>query len=151
MLDHWFRDVCFHYRNMPSNARTLLRQFLNFDMTRPKDIFIQDQLTWGTIEMLDSHEKMGPVLIVQRAALNSMPDQFLDELETITNPDPASGRSAVVNSKASRRGSAIAGASNSHLQDLIWESASQGGNSKLHSTKAAASRKVIKLSAVSEI
>ena len=47
MLDSWMRDICYHYRYFPPSAKELVRNFLNFDMTEPIDILVQDQvLLW---------------------------------------------------------------------------------------------------------
>ncbi len=78
-MDAWFRDVCVNYRNMPSNARQVIRQFLNFDMSQAKDIFFQDQLAWGVIEQQDNKSK--PILGVQQSVLNTVPDSMKGELE----------------------------------------------------------------------
>ena len=34
---------------MPPAAKQLVRDFLNFDMSKSLDIFMQDQLAWGLI------------------------------------------------------------------------------------------------------
>eukprot|EP00600_Ochromonadales_sp_CCMP1393_P008993 CAMPEP_0174965524 /NCGR_PEP_ID=MMETSP0004_2-20121128/6480_1 /TAXON_ID=420556 /ORGANISM="Ochromonas sp., Strain CCMP1393" /LENGTH=497 /DNA_ID=CAMNT_0016214363 /DNA_START=227 /DNA_END=1720 /DNA_ORIENTATION=- len=89
MLDAWFRDVCYYYRDMPLNARTAVIQFLNFDLKANKDVLMQDQLKWGRIEQQKSHE---PILIVQKSGLVHLHDGYLNELESISNAD-SSGRS----------------------------------------------------------
>lgn len=66
MLDAWFRELCFNYRYMPPLARAAIRVFLNFDMTRPLDIFVQDQLAWGVVEIPKTD---GAVVIIQQKAL----------------------------------------------------------------------------------
>lgn len=48
-LDAWLRDLCYNYRTLPAGAKQLVRDFLQFDMSRSMDIFIQDQLAWGLI------------------------------------------------------------------------------------------------------
>ena len=48
-LDFWLRDILFNYRSLPPAAKQLVRDFLNFDMSRSLDIFMQDQLAWGLI------------------------------------------------------------------------------------------------------
>ncbi len=127
-----------HYRSMPAPAKTAVRQFLNFDMSRPKDIFVQDQLTWGTIDRPSADTS---VLIVQRSALETMPEGFLDQVEVMSasrdSPmakQSSSGRLAtgsVRDDSGSVQGSA-------NVQNLIWETASMGGgnirtrNSLLH-------------------
>ena len=141
LLDAWFREVCFHYRNMPANARTAIRQFLNFDMSQQKDIFFQDQLAWGTIEM---HNAQVPILIVNQAILDNVPDELMDEIETLTQKGGNTGNSQSIrqsmsfmsrNSTADKldRQSVRSGqrGENAVLNDLIWETASQGGVSKI--------------------
>ena len=50
-LSDWFRDICYHYRDFPSPARLIVRHFLRFDMSDPKDLLVYDHLAWGIIEM----------------------------------------------------------------------------------------------------
>lgn len=127
-LDSWFRAVCTHYRNMPVQAKAAVRAFLNFDMARPKDIFVQDQLTWGTI---DTPSTDTSVLIVQRSALESMPEGFMEQAETYSALDSANGNSPKAKNRyaPSVRDGDGAGntAGGAKLQNLIWETASQGG------------------------
>ena len=68
-MSDWFRDVCYHYRDMPSTARLLVRQFLNFDMTDPKDMLVYDHLSWGIIERKRSvqaiNDEVDAVIVVK--------------------------------------------------------------------------------------
>jgi hypothetical protein len=75
MLDKWFRDVCYFYRDMPAPAREAVRGFINFDMKVNKDIFVHDQLAWGTIE---PNKEDGPVLIVRKSTVVNLHDSALD-------------------------------------------------------------------------
>jgi len=49
-LDAWLRDVCCCYKYMLEIERAAVRYFLDFDMTRPIDISIQDRLARGLVE-----------------------------------------------------------------------------------------------------
>jgi hypothetical protein len=148
-------------------ARQAVRQFLNFDMTEPKDIFFQDQLAWGVIE---STETSRPMLFVQRSILNTMSDDVKEELEeTVSALDGEidvrkiakprtqsikfSDTRSVIEGGSTGGGSggggmmAIRGTGNNKedkLQNLLWETASMGGTSKLHKTKASQSRSILK-------
>jgi hypothetical protein len=86
-LDAWLRDICIHYRTMPAAAKAAVRTFLNFDMSRQKDIFVQDQLAWGAIDAPVSGAGQASVLIVQRGALDSMSEDFVNQLETMSHKD----------------------------------------------------------------
>lgn len=152
-LDAWFREVCVHYRNMPANARQAVRQFLNFDMSQAKDIFFQDQLAWGVIEQQDGNAR--PMLIVQQSVLNTVSDSMKGDLEeTLSAVDgqqrgtrstvggAARAKSTKLNSDAM---SVRSGAEeNSQLHNLLWETASMGGTSKIHKKKASQSRAILK-------
>jgi len=84
-LDAWLRDLCYNYRSLPAGAKQLVRDFLQFDMSRPMDIFIQDQLAWGLIEAPRGET---PILIVQKSALSTtMSGDMLEQLETMSNSD----------------------------------------------------------------
>lgn len=154
MLDEWFRDVAYNYKNMPASARTLVRQFLNFDMSRLADIFFQDQLAWGTIDL--GVKRNTPIIVVQQNILNSVPEEVLDEFETMSQADSASRLSvskklaaAGINSDAKSvvslrsNGPPRVGNQNSELQNLIWETASQGGASKIPVREARGSRTTV--------
>lgn len=67
MLDFWFRDVCCNYRRMPSSARAEIRNFLSFDMSKPVDICMQDQLAWG---MVEAPRGPAPMVIAQKGVLD---------------------------------------------------------------------------------
>lgn len=119
---------------MPSDARVAIRQFLNFDMSQQKDIFFQDQLAWGTIEMQSGHV---PILIVNQSVLDNVPDELMDEIETMTQkggPNKSRQSASFIprNSDKFDRQSVRSGkGENAILNDLIWETASQGGASKV--------------------
>lgn len=150
-LDSWFRAVCVNYRHMSANARALVRAFLKFEMTESKDIYFQDQLAWGTIEQ---EEVSRPVLLVQRAVLDNVGDDLQDELlETLSavggniNQNIAS----IMKRKSELRGirdtASQYGETNyggEQLQNLLWETASLGGASKLPKNKALQSRSIVK-------
>lgn len=151
-LDAWFRELCVHYRNMPANARQVIRQFLNFDMSQSKDIFFQDQLAWGVIEQQDANASR-PMLIVQQSVLNTVSDTMKGELEeTMSAIDgqgqktnnkgkaPASSRRTPSDLMSVRSG----GEDTSQLHNLLWETASMGGTSKIHKKKAQQSRVILK-------
>lgn len=87
MLDAWFRDVCYYYRDMPAPARELIRTFLNFDMHNTKDIFVHDQLAWGIIE---GQKVDAPILIVRKSSIIQLHDSAKDL--------PALGESSSANS-----------------------------------------------------
>lgn len=153
-LDAWFRQVCVHYRNMPSNARQAVRQFLNFDMSQSKDIFFQDQLAWGVIEQAESSSGR-PMLIVQQSVLNTVSDTMKEELgETMSAVDGqggAAGAKAAARAKASRLTPSDArsirsgaGEDTSQLHNLLWETASMGGTSRIPKKKAQQSRTILK-------
>jgi hypothetical protein len=78
-LDAWFRDVCYYYRDMPAPAREAVRLFLNFDMKATKDIFVHDQLAWGTIE---PNKVDAPVLIVRKSTVVNLHDSAHDTNES---------------------------------------------------------------------
>jgi hypothetical protein len=152
-LDGWFREVCVNYRNMPSNARHIIRQFLNFDMSQAKDIFFQDQLAWGVIEQQDSTTK--PILVVQQSVLNSVSDTMRGELEeTLSAVDGKRGpRPSLRTTKNQKQGKPSdvmsvrsRGEDSSQLHNLLWETASMGGTSKIHKKKAQQSRIILKIS-----
>lgn len=71
MLDAWFRDVCYYYRDMPATAREAVRTFLNFDMRNTKDMFVHDQLAWGIIE---SQKVDAPIIIVRKSSVVTLHD-----------------------------------------------------------------------------
>eukprot|EP01039_Chlorochromonas_danica_P001124 gene1124-1228_t len=150
MLDDWFRDVCANYRNMPSQARQEVRTFLNLDMEKKKDQFFQDQLVWGTLETNGGGT-------VSLAYLNRQDDQ--PQLYSNSSPSYSYGgrpssasfssssapqlialKSAIESSESrpldvqSERnglpGIAPSG-KNQPLDGLIWETASQGGLSRV--------------------
>jgi hypothetical protein len=89
-LDAWLREICMQYRHMPAAAKAAVRTFLNFDMSRQKDIFVQDQLAWGAIDAPSSGAGQASVLIVQRSALDSMSEDMVNQLETMSHRDGAS-------------------------------------------------------------
>lgn len=139
-----------NYRNMPSNARQVIRQFLNFDMSQAKDIFFQDQLAWGVIEQQDNKSK--PILVVQQSVLNTVPDSMKGELEeTLSAVDGQRGGSrahGAGKSKGNKFSDTISvrsgGEDSSQLHNLLWETASMGGTSKIHKKKAQQSRAILK-------
>jgi len=110
-LDAWFREVCTHYRSMPAQAKAAVREFLNFDMTRPKDIFVQDQLTWGTIETL-ADAPPSSVLITTRSGLNVSGDEHIDK-------ESVSAGTAVVDQML---------ADNGRLRQSLYAASDAGGN-----------------------
>lgn len=141
---------------MPAEARALVRSFLKFEMTESKDIFFQDQLAWGTIEQ---EEVNRPVLLVQRAVLDTVGDDVKDELEeTLSGVGGAQTKAAMIKRKSQMRGisdtsSQYGGNGNGgseQLQNLLWETASQGGTSKLHKNKALQSRSIVKMHRIDE-
>lgn len=157
MLDEWFRELCYNYKNMPASARSLIRQFLKFDMSRPLDIFFQDQLAWGTIEV--SQKRTTPVIVLQQNILSSVPEEVMDEFETMSQADSAS-KAAIskkvltnalpppnkrldVQETRTERSFRSNNGPNSELQNLIWETASQGGVSKKPLTEVKAIRQPI--------
>ncbi len=75
MLDAWFREIAFYYRDMPSTAREAVRIFLNFDMRKPVDVFVHDQLAWG---MMEAPKSDAPLLIVRRSTIINLHDSVLD-------------------------------------------------------------------------
>ena len=158
MLDEWFRDLCYNYKNMPASARALIRQFMKFDMSRPLDIFFQDQLAWGTIEV--NQKRTTPVIVLQQNILSSVPEEVLDEFETMSQADSTSkaaiSRKVLTNAlpPSARKADALQetrtecsfrsnNGPNSELQNLIWETASQGGVSKKPLTEVKAIRQPI--------
>jgi hypothetical protein len=168
MLDEWFRDICYNYKHMPASARQLIRQFLKFDMSRATDIFFQDQLAWGTIEI--AQKRSSPVIILQQNILNSVPDEVLEEFESMSQAEskvsaqtkPTANKQPLGGGRHGRNGydisdsrtvhisdsrsvrSGMAGNQNSELQNLIWETASQGGMSKIPIQHIKSSRDVIR-------
>jgi hypothetical protein len=164
MLDSWFRDVCYYYKNFPNAARQEIREFLKFDMSQPNDIFFQDQLAWGTIE--SNKKTHTPVLIIQQSVLDNMSPELQDEIETMTAVD-AKETGSVLGGGGGGAGSAVrrgsvrpgggpkkagsvhngltglgrveedGGERSNHLQSLIWETASVGGVSKIPKQDAA--------------
>jgi hypothetical protein len=157
MLDEWFRELCYNYKNMPASARSLIRQFLKFDMSRPLDIFFQDQLAWGTIEV--NQKRTTPVIVLQQNILSSVPEEVMDEFETMSQADSAS-KAAIskkvltnalppqnkrldVQETRTERSFRSNNGPNSELQNLIWETASQGGVSKKPLTEVKAIRQPI--------
>jgi hypothetical protein len=67
-----------------------------------------DQLAWGLIEAPRSGN---PVLIVQKSALDTVPNEFLSQLD-------AGAQNRVRDSMQK---------SGNHVQDIIWETASASG------------------------
>jgi hypothetical protein len=134
---------------MPNEARQAVREFLKLDLSQPKDIVFQDVMTWITIENDKSGHK--PILIVNQAVLDSAPEELMDEIETMSKAD-GTGRTnhALTNNKATlqdrlERATVRSGVSeNPQLQNLLWETASVGGVSKIPKHKAQTSRNVIK-------
>lgn len=149
-LDAWFREVCVNYRNMPSNARQIIRQFLNFDMSQAKDIFFQDQLAWGVIEQQDSNTK--PILVVQKSVFNTVSNTMKEELEdTLSAVDGNRGPRLTAGTGKQKQGKMSdamsvrsGGEETSQLHNLLWETASMGGTSKIHKKKAQQSRVILK-------
>lgn len=164
--------MCYFYRNMPNNARQLVRDFLKLDLTQQRDIFFQDQLAWGTIENDKNAHK--PILIVNQAVLDAAPDELLEEIETMTavGDNAASVRGSLAQRQsilqsfshrqdrmecATVRGDADplagggaarerGGENSQQLNNLLWETASVGGVSKIPKTRAQTSRNIIKAS-----
>ena len=118
MLDAWFREVCFYYRDMPAPAREAIRKFLNFDMKRTKDVFVHDQLAWGIMEApkVDS-----PLLIVRRSTLINLHDSVLDETNAAQDSNAAKNIRYYLKDSSSSSGN---GASSR---------GGNGGNSGMHS------------------
>jgi hypothetical protein len=159
MLDEWFRDLCYNYKNMPASARTLIRQFLHFDMSKPLDIFFQDQLAWGTIEI--TQKRTTPMIVLQQNILSSVPEDVKDEInDNMSQADSFRGgvskkvetsnkfqskqqKEYISDSRSVMSSSRRDNNQNTDLQNLIWETASQGGKSKLPMQEARASRTVI--------
>ena len=107
---------------MPAQAKAAVRDFLNFDMSRPKDIYVQDQLTWGSIEAPGA----GAVLIVQKSALDSVPEGFMEQVETMSAANGNRNISTAARpTMDSSRSSALRGGSN--IQNMIWETSSHTG------------------------
>eukprot|EP01032_Pedospumella_encystans_P026936 gene26936-30454_t len=75
MLDAWFREIAFYYRDMPSTAREAVRIFLNFDMRKAVDVFVHDQLAWG---MMEAPKSDAPLLIVRHSTIIKLHDSVLD-------------------------------------------------------------------------
>ena len=150
MLDEWFRDVCVNYKNMPAAARLLIRTFLKFDSNRAADAFFRDQLEWGTVDT--NQRKAGPMIVLQQHVLDAVPEDILDEIEAMSVIDgggsmmPSNHERLEVRSERSSQQSRTGGGGhlgNSELQNLIWETASQGGISKVPIQDAKGSRTVI--------
>lgn len=156
MLDEWFRDVCYNYKNMPAAARLLVRNFLKLDANRATDAFFQDQLAWGVIEI--NAGRSGPVIVLQQNILDSVPEDVMDEIEAMSQADSKvdatkiapyiqqqhGGKPEISDSRTERSHRSQTGGGNSELQNLIWETASQGGVSKLPINQAKSSRTVIR-------
>lgn len=60
---------------MPASAREAVRLFLNFDMKAANDIYVHDQLSWGTIE---PNKVDSPVLIVRHSEVVKLYDSHHD-------------------------------------------------------------------------
>lgn len=105
MLDAWFREVAFYYRDMPAPAREAIRVFLNFDMKHTKDVFVHDQLAWGIMEApkVDS-----PLLIVRRSTLVNLHDSLLD----VNKVNDGSSKQIRYNLKDSNKSNSIRGGGN---------------------------------------
>jgi hypothetical protein len=135
---------------MPSNARQIIRQFLNFDMSQAKDIFFQDQLAWGVIEQQDSNTK--PILVVQKSVFNTVSNTMKEELEdTLSAVDGNRGPRLTAGTGKQKQGKMSdamsvrsGGEETSQLHNLLWETASMGGTSKIHKKKAQQSRVILK-------
>lgn len=144
---------------MPSAARQVVRQFLHFDMSQARDIFFQDQLAWGTIERAENQSR--PMLLVQKSVLNTVSEEMKMELgETLSNVDGASGSQRSLSPKrgtmTKRRSLALGRETSSvldpkereegqsQLHNLLWETASMGGTSKISKKKANQSRAILK-------
>jgi hypothetical protein len=127
---------------MPPAAKTAVRTFLNFDMSRQKDIFVQDQLAWGAIDAPSSGAGQASVLIVQRSALDTMPEGFASQMETMSSKD---GKGAA------RPVTPMGSAYDEGLKEMIWETATDSGaggnkskaNSRIsHSMMGPSSKKI---------
>ena len=105
MLDAWFREVAFYYRDMPAPAREAIRVFLNFDMKHTKDVFVHDQLAWGIMEppKVDS-----PLLIVRRSTMVNLHDSLLD----VNKVNDGSSKQIRYNLKDSNKSNSIRGGGN---------------------------------------
>lgn len=112
-----------HYRSMPARAKAAVREFLNFDMSRPKDIYVQDQLTWGSIEAPGA----ASVLIVQRSALDTVPEGFMEQVETMSAVNGNKGGNSGGGRPALERGTTGRGGGSANIQNMIWETASHTG------------------------
>lgn len=136
-MDAWLREICTYYRYMPAAAKNAVRSFLNFDLSRPKDIYIQDQLAWGTV---DGPPGGGPggssVLIMQRSALETLPAG--DVLEVMSALDGAGGGATVsaTPSRSDDRRASISGANYRPLPSSTPLRASMSfGASDLHNAR----------------
>jgi len=105
MLDAWFREVAFYYRDMPAPAREAIRTFLNFDLKHSKDVFVHDQLAWGIMEApkVDS-----PLLIVRRSTLVNLHDSGLD----VNKINEGSAKQIRYNLKDSNKSNSVRGGGN---------------------------------------
>ena len=82
MLDAWIKDILYDYRDMPSLAREEMRGFLNFDLSKAHDIFVQDQLMYGLIEAPRFPINLpGRLIIKRRAAMQAISEELLNNSE----------------------------------------------------------------------
>lgn len=141
-LDSWMRDVIKHYKDMPNEARQLIKEFLHLDMTNKKDIYIQDQMMWGFVEKVENSRNF---LFLHKNIEDNLADKsnknfhkseeissvllatgVLDNTNTATNKANPNTKDIETNSVRSN---------NSDSGSLVWETASLGGSSKLQNNK----------------
>lgn len=100
------------YRSMPAQAKAAVREFLHFDMTKAKDIYVQDQLTWGHVEPLSASPGSAPpmVVVVPRSVADGSWGGSVRDKASVSAASAAAGGGAVgVSSGASVTGAGVGG------------------------------------------
>lgn len=147
-LDSWLRDVIAHYKDMPVEGRNAVKDFLCLDLTNKKDLYIQDQLLWGTVEKIENSKNFLFLHknIEENLEKNSEKNKFasnaeissvllatgvLNNTNTAENIATKTPKNIETNSVRSN---------NSDSGSLVWETASLGGTSKMQNNKPLAPR-----------
>lgn len=140
-LDNWMRDVIKHYKDMPTEAKKLIRDFLHLDMTNKKDIYIEDQLMWGFVEKVENSKNI--IFLHKNIEENFANNNEINykKSEDISSVLIATGvldnkltKKSTINAKEQLETNSVR-SNNSDSGSLVWETASLGGTSKLQNNK----------------
>lgn len=117
---------------MPAQAKAVVREFLNFDMSKPKDIYVQDQLAWGTIELQSGSSDAAStgasiVLVVPRSVAGSLNGGSVKDKASVSGANRAAGNAAVAGASSA----SVSGAARAR-QSLYAASDAGGPRATLH-------------------